>query len=105
LAEDPVFASYAFFLPPTFRNVPTWPRLRESSKGAYDASNRHRDAFVWDRYGTDSTIGAVTYRGGYWAGPLSPVEVTAITGAGLGSRIVTSVDPQGGDLPPGLDPF
>lgn len=53
--------------------------------------------------GTDGgyTIGGVVYYGGHWNGPLTSAEITAITNAGHGARIVTVTDLN--DLPASID--
>jgi len=70
-------------------------------------SLRYRN-LLWTRRGTinpDPTdpqqegirIGGILYRGGYWAGPLTSAEVTAITNAGYAAGIATAAEP--GKLP------
>jgi hypothetical protein len=56
-----------------------------------------------DSDGTDGgyTIGGVIYYGGHWNGPLTSAEITAITNAGHGARIVTVTDLN--DLPASID--
>ncbi len=50
------------------------------------------------------TAGATKYRGGYWNGPLTSAEVTAITTAGYVARIAEVDDTRlGTDLPGWID--
>jgi hypothetical protein len=82
-------------------------------------SRRYRALFLTTQIGADITIGAdgtiydnpvtapataTTYRGGYWAGPLTDAQVAGISAAGFGARIFTA-SPDMGYYPflPALD--
>jgi hypothetical protein len=99
----------AWFLPtPSGIKVP--PRARLARMGIRSARYRN---LLWTYAGTtnpDPTdpqpegirIGGILYRGGYWAGPLTNAEITAITAAGYASRIVYADDT--GHLPANIEP-
>jgi hypothetical protein len=109
IADDPRYgadgylltASY-YFLPPVEAHYP--PRQRLERMGI---RSRAYQNLLWTWKGTDSdglggtTIAGISYRGGYWTGPLSAQQVADIQAAGYGSRIAVVNGP--GDLPAGLD--
>lgn len=93
-------SSVSYFLPPIESSAkpPPWPRVPEipNRSEAY----RH---FYANQVGRDVTVAGITYRGGYWNGPLTTVEVAAITAAGYGARI-RSIPPESLELlPAGID--
>jgi len=101
LFDDPTVlfdgGTQVYFLPPTTRTWP--PRNRWAHYGVRRASVAR---FMLDyRRGDDVTIAGTTYRGGNWHGPLTDQQITDITAAGHGARLVTVDDIS--DLPPGLD--
>jgi hypothetical protein len=105
----------AYFLPPVVEFLHSKDRFvmvtneKDEQMPSLSAQWRYRQFYrgpvaqqrLMDEEGYYS-VGTFKFRGGYWNGPLTAAEQTAIQGAGLGSRIRTAAEP--GLLPASIDP-
>lgn len=93
--EDPEFAGYSWFMPPTEQVWAKKPRTDAAGiRGVY------RRGFEWWLTGEPLSLGGWTFAGGRWNGPLTAAQVSALTSGGFAARIATALSEAG--LPPGL---
>jgi hypothetical protein len=95
-----------WFLPPIepFEKVPSLERtewlMQERLGTGVPRSIKYRQ-FLRTQVGKDVTIAGVFYGGGRWHGPLTGAQVSEITAAGYGARIIARGEHE--LLPAGLD--
>lgn len=90
----------SYFLPPVQLIRPGWPRIKYVDPN-FPRSVKYRHMATSQFRGVDETIAGVFYQGGYWHGPLTSQQITDITAAGFGARIVAVSNIK--DLPSSLD--
>lgn len=85
-----------FFLPPTELVAPPRARLEPFHR-------RRPTTLPWTTYrrGVTVEVAGITYQGGRWHGPLTAQQITDLTAAGYGARLVEAMSDT--DLPADID--